>query len=467
MVRKRPSRIEKRLNQKANSISALSDSLLGFGRGDVGTSQLSQTDTLYKNNRYYLLTIQRTVLDYLYNEHGIIQTMIDQPVEDGFRGGVVIESGELDAENIDELQKYMVDHNVIEHVKEAFKWNRLFGGAGLIINTEQDPSKPFNPRWINKDTQLEFYPADRWELTYSGPDTWSGYEFELMNKDIGEDKYNYYGVDIDASRVLRLKGKRPSSFVRRQLQGWGISELERIVRPFNQYLKNNNLIFELIDEAKIDVYQIDGYNASLMNGNASRIKDQVEFTNQTKNFLNAILLDKDDSYEQKQFSFGGLSEILKENRMEIAAALKMPMTKIFGISASGFNSGEDDIENYNAMVESEIRQKAIPMLNTIIKIISLKLFGFEPSLNIGFEPLRIMTAEQEENVKTQKTTRMTSMYDRGLIDSEEAMQFADKENLLGIKTKGSDGELPDQPTPPIQQPRVTITEDKNVNLKDI
>ena len=43
------------------------------------TQQLNNLETLYTNNRYSPLTIQRIVLNYLYMEHGLIQSLIDQP----------------------------------------------------------------------------------------------------------------------------------------------------------------------------------------------------------------------------------------------------------------------------------------------------------------------------------------------------------------------------------------------------
>jgi len=67
-------------------------------------------------------------------------------------------------------------------------------------------------------------------------------------------------------------------------------------------------------------------------------------------------MDMKDDYEQKQITFTGLSDVLSQIRYGIAADVKMPMAKLFGMSASGFNSGEDDIENYNAMIESSVRR---------------------------------------------------------------------------------------------------------------
>ena len=145
----------------ANSLQQLTGAL-GFSK-EFGV-QLSQTATLTKNNRNYFLSNDRTTLTYAYTTHGIIQTLIDQPIEDAFRGGIVIKSDELDAENIQDLQNYIKENDILEEVKDLAKWTSLYGGGGMVINTVGKSDKPINIESINENTPLEFQAADLWEL---------------------------------------------------------------------------------------------------------------------------------------------------------------------------------------------------------------------------------------------------------------------------------------------------------------
>ena len=87
-------------------------------------------------------------------------------------------------------------------------------------------------------------------------------------------------------------------------------------------------------------------------------------------------------------SFNGLSEILTQIRQGVASDLKMPMTKLFGVSAAGFNAGEDDIENYNGMIESEIRSVAKFIVIRVLEVCCKYLFDKVPqNLNIDFKSL--------------------------------------------------------------------------------
>ena len=402
------------------------------------TTQLSNMETLLMNNRYQPITQQRMLLAYLYQEHGVIQTAVDQPVQDALRGGIDITSGEMDNDDIAELQKAMETYNDLDTVAEAEVWKRLFGGSGIIINQDVDPAQPF----INeKSADLEFYACDRWELAAGT---------------ISADQFMFYGNPIHTSRVLKFCGRKAPSFVRPQLQGWGMSEVERMVRDLNAYIKNKNLIFELLDEAKVDVYGIDGFNTSLLTGpGTAKIQKRIEIANQIKNYNNAIMKDTKDTYDQKTLTFGGLAEMIKENRIGIASALKMPMTKLFGMSASGFNSGEDDIENYNGMVETEIRNKMRQPLRTIISLRCFQLFGYVPDFDFKFKPLRMMSEKEEEEINTSRSNRLLSYYDRGLMSPEELGKGLDSYKLLPIQTDLEQGTLPEPPVLPGQAQSAT------------
>lgn len=404
-----------------------------------GTEQLSQTETVEKSLRYWLVSNMRQMLSQMYCEIGLVQTMIDLPVEDAFRGGLEIKSQQLSEDDLMMLARAMEENEDIENLKEALQWMRLFGGGGLIINTDQEADKPFDPLSISKDDRLSFKPVDMWELygdTLNVDDEENAIGLKkLRDTDI---TFNFYSQTINRTRVMKFKGKRAPSFVRPRLRGWGLSVVEVFIRSVNQFLKSNNLTFEILDEAKIDVYKIKGLATALMNNQEDKIRKRVAIANSEKNYRNAVSLDTEDDYQQKQLALSGLADLYREFRIQIASDLRMPITKLFGISSSGFNSGEDDIENYNAMVESTIRTPARPKIREILKLRCLQLFGFIPSdLDFEFKSLRIMSTEQEENAKSQVFNRLIQAKQAGEITNEEFIESCNKAGLFPNKVKGT------------------------------
>ena len=406
----------------------------------LGTAPIQSANPMFYNNRYYMITNMRTLLNEMYIEHGIIQTMIDQPVEDGFRGGFKIISSELSNDEIIELEKKIEETEAVEKLIEALKWNRLFGGAGLIINVAgEDPRDDFDIEAVGEGREIEFYSADRWELAnnpyiLTPTLTPNGQRVKDVN-------FNYDGIESNPSRVLILRGKPAPSLKRLQLQGWGMSELERLVSPMNKFLKNQNVIYELLDEAKLDVYSIDNYAGSVASGQEEAVKKRIMLTNYMKSYLNALILDSEDKFDQKQMSMTGVSEVLREARYDIASAMKMPVTKIFGMSSAGFNSGDDDIENYNSMIERDVRTPAKNIIKTIVRLLCKATFDYIPEdIDIEFESLRIMKETEEEALRTSKYNRFRDLYINGLITKGEFYDLLNQENVIQqeLKIKGDD-----------------------------
>lgn len=425
---------------------------LGGGINPIGfpggcAPEISQANGLFKNLRYYLVSNFRQMLSEAYVELGLIQTIVDVPVDDALRGGITIKSKQLSEEQLEELKVSIDRDDDLNTAGSAAKWNRLFGGAGILILTDQDPETPLEIETISIETPLEFRACDMWELFWDKQNS-EGYDPALQAENF--DFYNYYGEQVHKSRVMRLKGISAPSFIRPRLRGWGFSVVETLVRSINQYLKATDLGFEVLDEFKLDVYKIKNLVNTLMSPQGEEaVRRRVQLANWQKNYQNAVVMDSEDDFDHKQLSFAGLAEAMQGIRMQVASDMRMPLTKLFGISASGFNSGEDDIEVYNSMVESQVRNKIKYPILRILEVKCQQLFGMIPDdLSLEFAPLRVMSSEQEENVKTSKFTRVLQARQAGELTTEEFRSACNKSNLFDISldpadTVGLGGDLAD------------------------
>lgn len=407
----------------------------------IGSTQLSQTDTLFKNLRGYMLSNNRQLLSQMYVELGLVQTIVDVPVDDAFRGGIELQTKQLEEEQVADLILSMDQDDDLAIYAQSCKWNRLFGGGACLILTEQDPATPLDLSRIKPGSRLEFKDVDMWELY---PQRYTE-DRGLTTDDSGPrlefgEFFHYYGQRVHQSRVILLKGLKAPSFVRPRLRGWGFSVAEMLVRSINQYLKGTDLGFEVLDEFKLDIFRVKNLVQTLMLPDGTEaVQKRIQLMNMTKNYQNAIVLDSEDAYEQKQLTWSGLAEAMGGIRIQVAADMRMPLTKLFGISAAGFNSGEDDIEVYNAMVESTIRNKCKRGLLTMVQLRSMQKFGMVPDdLAINFKPLRVMSSEQEENVKTQRFNRVLAAKSAGELTSEEFRDAVNRDHLLPIQLDTSD-----------------------------
>lgn len=409
-----------------------------------GQAMLSNMDTVWHNLRWYFISNFRQVIAETYVEYGIVRKAVDVPVDDAYRGGITIKTSQLNEDQVKKLLLFMNHKRDLNIASRTQKWARLFGGAGTLILCSDDknprahdPLKPFDISAIGPTTKVEFRAVDLWELFWTLQNT-DGYNnaLQLMTME----NFNYYGENIHKSRVLRVNGMEIPSFVRPRFRGWGASILEMIIRPLNQYLKHSDVVFEVIDEFKLDVFMIDGFMQAMSDPQGEQLMmKRIEYANGRKNFQNATILDAKDKFEQRQLTFAGLSDILKDNRIGLCAELGFPLTKLFGLSATGFNAGEEDLENYNMMVEGTVRDDSMYLVMEMTKIRCQQLFQMVPDdLEIEFKPLRVLSSVDEQTVKTQKATVLTQMLEKNVISKLEARQASNSGNLVDVRLEVTD-----------------------------
>lgn len=458
--------IKKQVEARENSmgLQSVMDGLAFAGQYGMNQDTSTLPFTLANSNAWVPITLNRILLSYSYMSQGLVRTVINQPVEDAFRGGVRFKSGELEDEDLQKLNRsfkrkrgrynkktklgqvsassgYNQTHSDQDAIKQTLNWGRLYGGAGLMINTDQNFRSEFNPEALNEDSPLEFIACDRWEMILQQIN---------IDDDLTPTPFNYYGLPIHRSRVSTINGPEAPSYIRMRLQGWGMSVLEDAMRAINTYLKFEKLLFELLDEAKIDVYKIEGFNASLASAAGSeKIHRRVALSNQMKNFQSALTMDMKDDYQQKTLTFTGIAQIYQEVRINFCAYMRIPYNKIFGQSSGGFSSGKDALDNYNSTIEG-IRETAEPLVRETGELRCQQLFGFIPEdLEVEWSPLDVLDGVEQEAVKTSKQTRIVEQFTSGLLNGKEASESLKKEELLLVESEVLQGIT--EAVPPLSQ----------------
>ena len=449
--------------EAARRFNSLSDLLVGLTGGaavDYATGQTNSLPfTLANSAAYTPLTLNRVTLSYAYMTFGIIQRLINRPVLDAFKDGFVVKTSELDKDDLNLLMNELkrnrrrnrgkalgratqsmswqsandFGNSDLGAVKKTIGWARLYGGAGMIINTAQDFRRELDVGAITKDSPLELIDADRWELIMSQTNIWD---------ERNPTPFTYYGLPLHRSRVIKVLGTEAPAYIRIRLQGWGMSALECCVRSLQALLKFENVCFELLDEAKIDVYKIAGFTTSLLSPDGmARAKERILQGNRLKNYHNAVVMDMEDEYEQKKLDsiFAGLAGLWDQLRFQFCADTGFPLEVLYGVPSTGFSGGEGSIKNYNRLVETT-REEAEPVLCEAVDLRSMQLFGFVPEYSIEWPELAEMTEAEQEGVKTAKQTRALDRFDRNLETGVEVMQELDKDGVMDMETEVGRGE---------------------------
>ena len=424
------------------------DAALGLTADQAWATQQPSLSTInaFTNIKFDVLTMQYQLLTFLYKTYGILAKIVDVPVDDAYRyGGFEIQAETIDDDELKKLENTLKIKRDIEVLKQGRKWARLFGGAALICLDGDKLDQPLNfAKLKNKD--VKFISVDRWQLTYTeGNINTPGGKWYLTTSYGTLDEYN--GQEIHPSRIKLLRGKQAPFMIAQMVNFWGISVYEQIFQDMNQLFKSRDVLFELLDEAKIDVLKLKNLQTALSSNKAmSILQRMVDFISRNKNYKSQITLSTEDEFEQKNISFAGLEGILKEIRIMMAGSANMPVNKLWGEGVTGFGSGEDSLENYNGLIESEIRGADLDAILWILKIRCYQLFDREvEDLFIDWKELRVLSSIDEQNINDHKMANLLQLYDRQLLTPKELMEALKKQNLFYGETKAIKGELEEMP----------------------
>lgn len=384
---------------------------------------------LFNNTSPVLLTYYWLELTYFYKSNGFIQTAINQIVDDAFRNnGLMIDSKTLSTDELEELKQALIDNGDIEAIMDCIRWGQLYGGGVIIANTEQDYKLPIDLEDL-KDKKLKFLASDRWQCKADGVSPELCKTFTLCDY-INDDNLN--NVTIDTSRIGIFTGVKAPYQLKSLLNGWGLSIFESIIPPLTQYLKAMGVTLELLDEAKIDVIKIMDLASTLMSPSGEAlIRKRLKLVTDNKNYKSSIAMDSNDDYNQKQINFSGLPQMIEQIQYLVCAALKRPYSKIFGKGSSGFSSGEDDLENYNTIVDSEIRRPATKLIKWVINLRCCQLFGRElPDIVIKWRPLRVMTEKEQAEINNRRLADYIMLLEHQIMTPKQVAQHLTEDNYI-------------------------------------
>lgn len=370
------------LDRHISSIKdSYSNSVLGIGQAD----HLEQFDEYSFDNStlnwYFWLA--------LYNESWVFRRAIDKPSQDMIRPSI----------SINGIQDYTKVYKVFNDLKpdfiDAVKWSKLFGGSIMVLLFKgvkfEDMVNPISDYYDRlKDCDVvKSYVTDRW---FGCSPSYDDIVSNLSNTDFGKPKYydvmfaNGTQYKIHHSWILRFENRTAPNMIKTgMLQGWGYAEGQHIIHELNRDEKLKSSIQSLIDKALIEVIKMQGMTGVFMgaeNATDEQLQKRLEMVNWSRNFNSLTFLDKEDDYQQHQFSgLSGLSDIMDLNMKQIAAAVEMPNI-LFGDLSNGFTSDDGALERYDDKILNDCDAYLRTQFGKLLRIL-FKIYGLDTD-NISF-----------------------------------------------------------------------------------
>lgn len=333
-------------------------------------------------------------LETLFQDNDLAYTIVTKPVEDSLRAWCTFErrngsESDADEDAAERLQAEMERLNVPKLVSDAAVFGRLLGGAGLVLAVRGSGALN-TPLDEDRVTEVEaLYPFDRQDMS---PVRWysdGSVEVYLWTQQ------TFGGistppVEVHESRLLVFPGATTTPRVKRDNQGWDVSVLQRVyatLASFDGMFKSCDAMFADASQA---VFKLQGLIASLAEADgtgANAVATRLAWMDMTRSTDKAIVLDAGDETGAGKEEFdvvdrstiGAIAPVIQQYYIRLAAAARMPLTVLLGMSPSGMSAtGESDLILYYNNIDIDRRTKLQPRIERLLRLVARSMSIPEP-----------------------------------------------------------------------------------------
>ena len=386
---------------------------------NLGTTRDKQT-----HGGYYLNELSDDTLSAIYRTSWMGRKTVDIPAKDATRKW---REWEAEADQISALESEERRLLLPQKVRKALQLSRLYGGSALYFSIEgDDPALPL---------QLETVKAESLSFVTAMPKT------ILTPGDVEQDPmaegyglpmwYEVIGVSgsqvIHPSRLALFTGVEKLEVQSTTNDGWGDSILQSAYEAVRNADSTASNTSSLVYEAKVDVLQIPDL-ANIMANPRTRglLEDRVQLSALLKSNNGMLVIDGDETYSQKSFTFGGLPEITYQALQAVSGAADIPLTRFLGQSPGGLSStGESDLKNYYDSVNSMQTLTVSPALANLDEVLIRSTLGSRPDdITYSWSSLWQMSDEQKSKISLEASQTIKNLAETGLFAEDDLSEAA-------------------------------------------
>ena len=320
-----------------------------------------------------------------------------------------------------------------EIFNEAWRWGRLYGGAGVLVmgNDRAKPEEPMNLDALIKIDKLQVF--SRYELSAN-----------TINRNLMSDNFlkpNLYMItprlgsigeegilNVHHSRIIRFDGSDLPRTLFQRNNYWGDSVLTKLYDTLRNFNLVHSSLYAVVNDFRLGILKIKNL-ADLISTDPDALRKRVEIMDLTRSVMSSIILDADgEDYQTSESSLSGMDALIDKVNDRLVIATGLPHTIVLGNgSTASMGSEGTEKQQLAQIVLTEQETYLKPKLDNIIEAIMLQKKGptngkVLESLQYTFNPIFVKTDKElieERNMQSQ--TDSTYITD-GVLDSEEVRE---------------------------------------------
>lgn len=389
-------------------------------------------------------------------QHWLAKRIVNRPASDMLRAGWFFEG--IQDNDLLKLKEACKAFNLDGVLLSSLVLSRLYGVCYVLLGTVDGGNldQPFDLNKLGVG-RLEFFTVLK--KKYIEADT-SKY---LSPKEAGGflKQPEFYKLKLDGKSTQRIHHTRLYKFGHADVVNEEpVSVLQEVYEDLLDHAAVKKATASLVHESKIDVIRTPNLVDKIKEDMKS-VAERFLSVGLLKGLNGMIVLDKEEEYDSKSYSFGGLPDLMREYSIQTAGAADMPYTILFGQSPAGMNAtGEHDTRNYYDSIATKQTWSLKPFMMKLLRVIVQTTFGRQiPSLDVVFNPLWQLDAKVRSEVEKANAERDAKYLEMGIITEPQiAKQLVidgvysviDEKHIKELETmvKLNDNDNSDPETPP-------------------
>ena len=408
---------KKREVKTADAALAMTRRPVGDGLENVvaglGTDRDKRSYSVWSDPR--ILTRQE--LENMYRGSWLAKKIVNIPADDMTREWLHVMFDDDSEESQFAIEQAEKRFALKRKVNEALRWSRLYGGALIIIGTkDKDLSKPLDVKNIRKGDLRYLHVVDRWRVSGAA----------ALNRDLESPNFGMPDsyviaestVLVHHTRALRFNGSKLPYFAWLRNAMWDDSELQHVMDSLMNCDTTTQAIATMLFESNVDVVKSEGLADVLARKDGEAVlTKRFQVAALLKSFNRMLLLDGTESYEKKQNSFANLDKVIQQFMVDVSGAADIPMTRLFGTSATGMNAtGDNDVRNYYDMVSAKQEAELRPQLEYLYEILVRSELGAMPDdFRFDFNSLWQLSETEQATVEKTRAERDQIYVNLGVV----------------------------------------------------
>lgn len=338
---------------------------------------------------------------------------------------------------VDRLSARANDLELLSRLFEARWRRRTFGSCLLVVGTEDCFTRDATQRVIASDFTQPIRPgADvlwvrcfdaRWYRiaeTYGEGHPLCGqprlYEVRGWDRPNLEADYKM-GARMPTTAYTRLVH---ASRVWRDAEPEGWSIFDGLARDLARLLSSAKGAEDALSGMAVPVYTIPDLTAKLERDEKG-VRAHVHAINAAKSMINAILLEKGETFEWQKLTLTGVSDVINSLGYVLSAATGIPMTLLFGMSPGGFSGGDSEERNWHNYVRSvqrELGHGVSFVLRLLLGEMGVATNAFD--FAVDWNKLVVLTDLEAVDMREKTSQYWTRIIDKGIVKPSEVRSSA-------------------------------------------